>query len=439
MKRHLPSPGWGVAVVVVGCASQSAAPVSRPPATVDLPETEENRCVEVARDGETRSCKGNPECLDELALRRVKQGEDSAAASTFLARIRAEPTAADGYLRLAELLMAHDRYDIAEKVLEASLPLVPRAESGGVRNFLATILKDQKKFNEAAKRLEELLALEPSRAGLTFSLAMMYLRTTPTNRDRASELFRTYLSNECTDRDATPPCEIAERVLDELREGCTDCLGVAPPSSGPTPAVHPPPSCAQIPGTVPALPAIELSDLPFTNDDGTYTVFGATHHLRLQARNAEVTQQPITVSGCITATNYEQAPACAVHRTGVADPANCEAPAPSFHLADDCSGGVAVRVMGWASNWAQIFTMIEGIDQYGDEAVLEDEFFGHELPNPIPAVGSRVRATGTYGHFYTRGSRGRAADPRYGILTASRIELIQRAPKRALLPGMRPR
>ena len=44
--------------------------------------------------------------------------------------------------------------------------------------------------------------------------------------------------------------------------------------------------------------------------------------------------------------------------------------------------------MGWASNYAQMFTLIEGIDKAAKgkegEVKLTDEFWGQELPEPAP-------------------------------------------------------
>lgn len=41
-----------------------------------------------------------------------------------------------------------------------------------------------------------------------------------------------------------------------------------------------------------------------------------------------------------------------------------------------------------------------------------DEFWGHDLPNPRPNVGAKVRVTGTHGVTFTKSSSGQAANPK---------------------------
>jgi hypothetical protein len=172
---------------------------------------------------------------------------------------------------------------------------------------------------------------------------------------------------------------------------------------------------------------------------GAYTVWGAAHHLRSRFHAEEVTGKHITVVGYVVKTNYDTAPVCAVHATGRADPPSCRAPVPSFSIADEKGSSEAgIEVMGWASNWAQLFTLMKAIDSSPGRAVaLRDEFWGNDLPVPVPAVGAKVRVKGTYDWTFTKASSGNASNPTMGILTADAIEVLEPAPAPAVLPGMK--
>ena len=159
-------------------------------------------------------------------------------------------------------------------------------------------------------------------------------------------------------------------------------------------------------------------------------------------RAGKTRDEPITIVGYVVRTNYAAAPACAVHAVGKADPPGCTAPVPTFWLADTATGSdEAIAVAGWASNFAQIYTMITRIDRApkGEEADVrqDDEFWGTELPNPLPEAGAKVTVTGTYGVTFTKSTRGVASDPKLGIMTAAKIEYLEPPRKKAALPGMR--
>jgi hypothetical protein len=117
---------------------------------------------------------------------------------------------------------------------------------------------------------------------------------------------------------------------------------------------------------------------------------------------------------------------------------------PSFSIADE-KGETKdmIDVMGWASNYAQIFSMIEAIDKAPKgkegEVKLADEFWGADLPNPIPNVGAKVKVSGTYAVTFTKATGGAAANPKYGIMTVEKIEYLEPPPEKAYLPGMKPK
>jgi hypothetical protein len=182
---------------------------------------------------------------------------------------------------------------------------------------------------------------------------------------------------------------------------------------------------------VPALP-----DRPVKAGDA-YTVWGASYFLRSRAHRAEVSGAKITIEGYIVKTNLADAPRCAVHAGGRADPANCKAPIPTFWIADTPTASVrdSIRVMGWASNFAQIYDAIHAFDSGSEE--FEDVFWGTKLPNPLPAVGAKVSVTGAYGVVFSMTAASAEADPVMGVLRYQELRYLEEPPQLASLPGVR--
>jgi hypothetical protein len=192
--------------------------------------------------------------------------------------------------------------------------------------------------------------------------------------------------------------------------------------------------------SMPAVPT--LPQKPKKTSDGAYTVYGITHDLRSRVHFEDVNGKQLSIVGYIVKTNYEDAPKCAVHKTGKGDPPDCKAPVPTFWIADDKGDTKdTIAVMGWASNYAQIFSMIELIDRQPKgkelEAKAQDPVWGVDIPNPIPNVGAKIKVTGNYSKTFTKASSGTAANPKYGIMTAEKIEYLEQAPDKAYLPGMK--
>ncbi len=192
--------------------------------------------------------------------------------------------------------------------------------------------------------------------------------------------------------------------------------------------------------SMPAVPT--LPQKPKKGSDGAYTVAGIVHDLRSRVHAEEVNGKNLSIVGYIVKTNYDEAPKCAVHKTGKGDPPDCKSPIPTFWIADEKGDTKEmIPVMGWASNFAQVFTLIEAIDRQPKgkegEAKLADELWGADLPNPIPNVGAKVKVTGNYGVSFTKASSGTASNPKYGIMTLEKAEYIEQAPDKAYLPGMK--
>jgi hypothetical protein len=206
---------------------------------------------------------------------------------------------------------------------------------------------------------------------------------------------------------------------------------------GPTAPYTPTPAYS---GPRPALPSPAGYAPRAAKVGDAFTTWGLAHHLHSRVHAGELIGKRITVVGYVVKTNYDAAPKCAVHRTGVADGPGCRSPVPTFSIGDDKgSQEGAIEVMGWASNFAQVYTMIEGIRRAPPQTTvsLVDEFWGNPLPNPLPSVGAKVKVTGTYGITFTKTSGGAASNPKVGIVTAETVETLEPAQEKATLPGMR--
>lgn len=187
---------------------------------------------------------------------------------------------------------------------------------------------------------------------------------------------------------------------------------------------------------VPTIPnkAIKVGD--------AYTVYGASHHLRNRVHNAEVNGKDLALTGYIVKTNLPEAPPCAVHKTGKGDKEDCKSQVPAFWIADEKGDEKnTIKVMGWASNYAQVY---DAIQKYNAKApagkepeVVKDEFWGQDLPNPLPNVGAKVKLEGAYGVSFTKSTSGVETDPDRGIMTVNKITYLEPPSEPATLPGMK--
>ncbi|MFT3767921.1 MAG: hypothetical protein QM820_20925 [Minicystis sp.] len=195
-------------------------------------------------------------------------------------------------------------------------------------------------------------------------------------------------------------------------------------------------------GKKPSLPAVPTLPTKAKKQGDAYTIWGITHDLHSRVHAEDVLGKKVSIVGYIVKTNFDAAPKCAIHKTGKGDPPDCKSQVPTFSIADDKSDTKeAIDVMGWASNFAQMYTLIEAIDKAAkgkeSEVKLKDEFWNSDIPNPLPNVGAKVKVTGTYGMTFTKSTGGAAADPKHGILTVEKIEYIDPPPEKAYLPGMK--
>lgn len=187
------------------------------------------------------------------------------------------------------------------------------------------------------------------------------------------------------------------------------------------------------------LPAVpNVPQKPIKQGDA-YTVWGASYSLRSPVHRKDVNDKKISITGYITKTNLENAPECAVHKGGKADPEGCNAPIPAFWIAEtkDAAEKDSIKVMGWASNYAQVYDAIEEYDKGKEDAEHSDTFWGVKTPKPLPAKGAKVTVTGKYSTVFSGSSTGAEADPIMGIMTYESMTEHEPAPELATLPGVK--
>jgi len=182
-------------------------------------------------------------------------------------------------------------------------------------------------------------------------------------------------------------------------------------------------------GSKASLPAVPTLPTKPVKKGDMYTVWGASLYLRSMVHHEEVNHQKLTIEGYVNKTNLMDAPECAVHKYGKADPEGCKPPVPTFWLCDEPAAprDDCIRVMGWASNFAQIWGAMAEYGKPNPEPYL-DQYWGHEIPRPIPHRGGRVVVTGYHGVTFTGAISGVVADPVMGILTYRGLEWREAEP-----------
>lgn len=161
-----------------------------------------------------------------------------------------------------------------------------------------------------------------------------------------------------------------------------------------------------------------------------YTVWGLKKALRAPGGEGKLRDVDVTVEGYVVGTNFEDAPPCALHRTGKADPPGCVAPVPAFSLADGLEDAhFHLKVMGFASNWANVFT---ASNRASHKQPYLDGQWGRAVPDPLPAKGARMRVTGRVSRVFTMSEGGVESDPG-GILTYQEATYLAPPPAKATL------
>ena len=195
-------------------------------------------------------------------------------------------------------------------------------------------------------------------------------------------------------------------------------------------------------GVKASLPAVPNVPQKPKKAGDAYTVWGASYSLRSRVHHKDVAGKELKITGYVSKTNLPDMPKCAIHKTGKEDPEGCKPPIPTFWLCDtkDAPDNDCIRVMGWASNPAQLYDAIQEFDKNKGKDKQEpfmDNFWGVEVPNPLPAKGAKITVTGNYSTTFTKATSGTVADPIMGLLTYGKIEVAEQAPEAETLPGVK--
>jgi hypothetical protein len=168
---------------------------------------------------------------------------------------------------------------------------------------------------------------------------------------------------------------------------------------------------------------------------------------RSRVHSKSIAGKDISLVGYIVKTNLSEAHECAVHETGKADPPDCQAPIPALWVAESKDAPLedSIKVMGWASNFAQLYDAVKEYEKRakrpprdGEEVdPLMDEFWGVKIPDPLPVKGAKVQLKGNYSTTFTKATSGTEADPIMGILTLDEITYVEKPDEVATLPGMK--
>ncbi len=186
--------------------------------------------------------------------------------------------------------------------------------------------------------------------------------------------------------------------------------------------------------SLPQVPSLPTT--PVKSGD-SYTVYGASHHLRSIVHRQEVSTKEISIVGYVVESNIPKAPECAVHAQKKKDPDNClDIPLPTFAIADvkgDTKGSM-IKVIGWARNFAVIYDAMKEYAKVkpGEKPkdLVKDNSTNADIPFPLPAVGAKVKITGTY-NFSGTTSSGTVGDPVNGVILYKSAEVLEPAPEAA--------
>jgi tetratricopeptide (TPR) repeat protein len=247
------------------------------------------------------------------------------------------------------------------------------------------------------------------------------------HRQKAIRILTQFIKRTCRGSAAVKykeQCELSP-IMVQLLEVAVDAptTSSSPPTASPRPA--------------PGMPTPQLVLHPQRAGDA-YTVWGASYALRSRQHRGEVSGKPIAITGYVVKTNLGQAPRCAVHRAGVADPENCRAEIPAFWLGDrlDTPEADCIKVMGFASTYAQLYEAIRQADSAKPDEPYFDTFWGMKIPNPLPARGAKVTVRGNYGLTFAKASSGAESDPIMGIMDSYERDVLEPAPQLETLPGI---
>jgi tetratricopeptide (TPR) repeat protein len=414
-----------------------------------------NALVELGRSGKLGAYESAREPLVRCLALEAQQAECAfllgeveewadhaqAAAERYTQALQLEPDQARYYPALADLYRVFKQANEAERVLvEGMAKLQPiwrnlptLARMGVSLAQLAAARHDQQAsqywLEQAEAHLDE---GSPELAYVIGSIYAAAYQSSGDARKRTSALriLNSFAKRVCRGAAAAKlkeECELSSSIIQRLG-GDVD----APLTSAISPAV-----AARPAPLARGLPTPKLVLLPQRVGEA-YTVWGAGHAFRSRQHRREVTDKPIAITGYVVKTNLGRAPRCAVHRGGIADPENCRADIPAFWLGDrrDAPEADCIKVMGFASNYAQLYDAIRQADSSKPDEPYWDTFWGQKIPNPLPAAGAKLTVRGNYGLIFAKASSGAEADPVMGILDFRERDVLEEAPQLETLPGV---
>jgi tetratricopeptide (TPR) repeat protein len=431
----------------------SAAPVAndaasdwlrRGEALVTLGETGNHDAYVQARDALERCVAREPglaECQFLLGEACEFTDDEGCAAHAYTTAIVEAPSVAEYYAPLAETYLRFKLYDQAEQVLREGILRIPRelANAPAVLGLYRLLAASAERRGDAPARLDALEAGARevgSDPDLDFELGSVYATLGASRRADAARTLRRFQERACRG-DPLPrykePCERARVLLEPLAE-----ISLPDPSRSAEPERRPSLEAPTTPVRLPSVPTFPERPL---KDGDAFTVWGASYALRSRAHRRDVVREGperfITITGFVTKTNLPDAPKCAVHRPGRADPPDCPRPLPTFWLGDtkDTPPDDCIRVVGWASNYAQLFEAIRAFDRRVPSQYI-DGFWGVSVPNPLPAEGAKLSVRGTYDTAFALAGIGRELDAEMGFLTYQSQTVLEAAPEPGTLPGV---
>lgn len=369
--------------------------------------------------------------------------DETCAAQRYTTAVAEAPSSPTYYGPLAQTYLRFKLYDQAQQVLREGIRRIPRELANapdvlGLYRMLGHIADVRGDAEGRVKALEEGSREGGSSPELDFELALAYLDVQPPRKADAYRSFTRFGKRVCSGSAASfykTECTFMQHSLARIA-----IAGQAEPDA--EAAGEAPPPVTIVPPSVPVLlpPPMALTPAPLKVGED-FTVWGASYALRGRAHRSEVTSEgddhPITVTGYITRTNLLDAPKCAVHRPGRADPEGCVSPFPTFWIGDTKDAPVeeCISVIGWASNFPQVYEAIRAFDRRNPSQYI-DGFLGVAVPNPLPAAGAKVTVRGTYGTKFGITTAALEPDSTMGILTFRSYTVLEQAPELGTLPGV---
>jgi len=449
-RAHEKKEDWEQVVVTLAHAARLAPQVVRywrwqGNALVQLGRSGRAGAYEAAREPLSRCLALDPKLADcAFLLGEVEEYADhaQAAAERYTQALQLDPEQARYYPALADLYRVFKQANEAERVLVEGMDKLqpiwrnrPTLARMGVS--LAQLSAARHDPQASQYWLEQAEAyLDEGSPELVYAIGSIHAAAYQSSgearkRTAALRLLNGFAKRTCRGAAAAKlkqECELSSSMIQRLG-GDVDAPAVA---SATSPAVAPRPA----PGAR-GLPTPKLVLLPQRVGEA-YTVWGAGFAFRSRRHRAEVTTKPIAITGYVVKTNLGRAPRCAVHRAGIADPENCRADIPAFWLGDrrDAPEADCIKVMGFASNYAQLYDAIRQADSSKPDEPYWDTFWGQKIPNPLPAAGAKLTVRGNYGLTFAKASSGAEADAIMGILDFRERDVLEEAPELETLPGI---